>query len=254
MQRRGQLRAHAEDEDGQDGPSAKKQLFNRGERCEHDADWKEPVLKRIKHLKKMRADAARAGKRFKHAVTALSVIGYEAGQRNLYRRLASMTDVELLAALAAGNFELSLEGSTFPPVTPSTATLDQGPQRLPTPKQPGPASHHPAKTGRNQASPLDQQRQASPLDQQRETAGQGEASQGQQDRDSQHSRDTESRNSQGETSQQQTSLKRSCQQPSQELQPMAGRHVRQKRKRSNAIGPEYSARGSSWLRSRISLA
>jgi hypothetical protein len=116
-----------------------------------------------------------------HAVTALSVISYEAGQRNLYRRLASMTDVKLLAALAAGNFELSLEGSTFPPVTPPTAMLDQGPQRPPALQQPGPSSHHPARTGRNQASPLDQQPQAGPLDQQRETAGQGEASQGQQD-------------------------------------------------------------------------
>jgi hypothetical protein len=135
MQRRGQLRAHAEDEDGQDGPSAEKRLFNRGERREHDADWEEPPLKRIKHLKEMtmRAEAAKTGKRFKHAVTALSVIGYEAGQRNLYRRLASMADVELLAPLAAGNFELSLEGSTFPPVTPPTATLNQGPQRPPAP-------------------------------------------------------------------------------------------------------------------------
>jgi hypothetical protein len=141
-------------------------LFNRGVRREQDAYWEEPLLKRIKHLKEMtiRAEAARAGKRFKHAVTALSMIGYEAGQRNLYRRLASMTDGELLAALAAGNFELCLEGSTFPPVIPPTATLDQGPQRPPAPQQPGPASRHPAKTGRNQASPLDQQRQASPLD------------------------------------------------------------------------------------------
>jgi hypothetical protein len=187
MQRRGQLRAQAEDEDGQDGPSAEKQLFNRGERREHDADWEEPLLKRIKHLKEMtmRAEAARAGKRCKHAVTALSVIGYEAGQRNLYRCLASMTDVELLAALATGNFELSLEGSTFPPATPPTATLNQGPQRPPALQQPEPASHHPASTGRNQTSLLDQQRHASPLDQQRGTAGQGEASQGQQDGDSQ---------------------------------------------------------------------
>jgi hypothetical protein len=89
--------------------------FNRGERREHAAEWEEPLLKPIKHLKEMTmgAEAARAGKRFKHAVTALSVISYEAGQRNLYRSLASMTDVELLAALAAGNFELSLEGSTL---------------------------------------------------------------------------------------------------------------------------------------------
>jgi hypothetical protein len=181
MQRRGQLGANVEDEDGQDGPSAEKRLFNRGEPREHNANWEEPLLKRIKHLKEMtmRAEAARAGKRFKHAVRALSVIGYEAGQRNLYRRLASMTDVELLAALASVNFELSIEGSTFPPVTPPTATLDQGPQRPPAPQQPGPASHQPAEPGRNQASPLDQQRQASPLDKQQGTAGREEANQGQ---------------------------------------------------------------------------
>jgi hypothetical protein len=173
MLRRGQLRAHAEDEDGQDGPSAEKQVFNRGERREHDAKWEEPLLKRIKHLKEMtmRAEAARA--RFKHAVTALSVISYEAGQRNLYRSLASMTDVELLAALAEGNFELSLEGSTLRPATPPAA------------RQPGPAIHHPAEHARNRASPLDQQRQASPLDQQRETAGQEEASHEQQHGDGQ---------------------------------------------------------------------
>jgi hypothetical protein len=174
-------------------------LFNRGERREHDTHWEEPLLKRIKHLRDLtiRAKAARAGNRFKHAVTALSVIGYEAGQRNLYRRLASMKDVELLAALAAGSFELSLEGSTFPPVPApqatldtgrGTRTLDQGPQRPPALQQPGLASHHPASTGRNQASPLDQQRQASPLDQQRETAGQQEESRGQQDGDSQAQR------------------------------------------------------------------
>jgi hypothetical protein len=101
---------------------------------EGNPEWEEPLLKRIKHLKEMtmRAEAARAGKRFKHAVTALSEISYEAGKRNLYRSLASMTDVELLAALAAGNFELSLEGSTLQPATPPAA------------QQTGPASHHPA--------------------------------------------------------------------------------------------------------------
>jgi hypothetical protein len=111
----GQLRAHAEDEDGQDGPTAEKRVFNRGERLEHAAKWEEPLLKRIRNVKEMtmRAEAAKAGKRFKHAVTALSMISCKAGQRNLHRSLASMTDVELLAALAAGNFELSLEGSTL---------------------------------------------------------------------------------------------------------------------------------------------
>jgi transcriptional regulator with XRE-family HTH domain len=106
-------------------------VYNRGERREHDAKWEEPLLKRIRHLKKMtmRAMAARAGRRFKHAVTALSVISYEAGQKNLYRTLAAMTDVELLAALAAGSFKLSLDGSALRPATPPTAQ---------------PASTHPA--------------------------------------------------------------------------------------------------------------
>jgi hypothetical protein len=52
----------------------------------------------------MRAKAARAGKRLKHAVEAFSVVDSMAGRRDLYRCLASITDVELLAALAADNF------------------------------------------------------------------------------------------------------------------------------------------------------
>jgi hypothetical protein len=116
-----------------------------------------------------------------------------------------MTDVELLAALAAGNFELILEGSTFlpgingPALTPQTTfntgqgtrenvrKLEQGPQPQGPPalQQPGLASHHPTCTKQNQASPLAQQQQASPLDQQRWPAGQGKANRGQQDGDSQ---------------------------------------------------------------------
>jgi hypothetical protein len=135
-------------------------VFNRGERHEHDAKWEEPLLKQIKHLKEMtmRAKAARAGKRFKHAVTALSVISCEAGQKNLHRSLASMTDVELLAALAAGNFELSLQCSTLRPATLSAAQRAE------------PASHRPTGRRENQASPLHQQRQASPLDQQQQAS------------------------------------------------------------------------------------
>jgi hypothetical protein len=98
----------------------------------------------------MREEAARAGKRFKHAVTALSVISYEAGQINLYRSLALLTDVELLAALAAGNVKLSLEGSTLRPATPPAA------------QQTEPASHPSAEVRGSQASPLDQKQQASP--------------------------------------------------------------------------------------------
>jgi hypothetical protein len=147
----------------------------------------------------MRAKAARARNRFKHAVTALSVVGYEAGRRDLYRRLASMTDVELLAALAAGNFKLILEGFTFPPgtnrpaPTPQTTldtgqgtrenarTLEQGP-----PPQRPLASHHAASIERNQASRL--------------TSNEGQPGRGKQTEDSRtgtakHSRATTARNS-----------------------------------------------------------
>jgi hypothetical protein len=70
MLRRGMLRPHGDDEEGQDGPTEEKRVYNRVERREHDEEWEEPLLKRIKHLKEltMRAEAARAGKRFKHAV------------------------------------------------------------------------------------------------------------------------------------------------------------------------------------------
>jgi hypothetical protein len=105
-------------------------------------------------------------------------------------------DVELLAALAADNFELILEGSRFPPgtneprPTPQTTldtgqgrgdnvrTLEQGPppQRPTTRQQPGPASQHPARTKQNQARPLDQQQRP---------AGQIKANRGHQDGDSQ---------------------------------------------------------------------
>jgi hypothetical protein len=83
MQRRGQLRAHAEDEDGEDGPSSEKQVFNRGECRQHDDNWEEPLLKRIKHLREMtmRADAARARKQLKHAVAPLYVVGTARGRK-----------------------------------------------------------------------------------------------------------------------------------------------------------------------------
>jgi hypothetical protein len=145
-------------------------VYNRGERREHDDEWEEPLLKRIKHLKEltMRAEAARAGKRFKHAVTALSVMNYETGQNNFYRTLAAMTDGQLLAALEAGSIELSISGATPP-------------AHKPTPPAPQPTSTHPAAPRGNlqsqpaqpanppsqperEASPLQQQQQASPLD------------------------------------------------------------------------------------------
>jgi hypothetical protein len=69
-----------------------------------------------------------------------------------------------------------------------------------------------------------------------------------------HSRATPAGNSPWDTSHQQARLKRSCQRPSKELQPMEGRHDRPRRRRSNAIGPKHFARGSSWQHSRPTLA
>jgi hypothetical protein len=147
-------------------------VFNRGECSQHDPDWEEPLLKRIRHLQEMtmKAEAARAGKRLKHAVAALSVVGTFAGRRDLYRRLASMTDVQLLAALAADNFELILEGSSFPPGTNGSApgqqqTLDteqrygEGGKENARTLKPGPPPQLPS-TSQRRAH--DQQQQASP--------------------------------------------------------------------------------------------
>jgi hypothetical protein len=169
MLRRGMLRPHGDNEEGQDGPTEEKRVYNRCERRKHDDEWEEPLLKRIKHLKEitMRAEAARAGKRFKHAVTALSVMSYETGQKHFYRTLAAMTDGQLLAALETGSIELSISGATPPaqqptpptpqptsqhPATPSGSLQDQPAQPAAQPSQP-----------RREASPLQQQQQAGPL-------------------------------------------------------------------------------------------
>jgi hypothetical protein len=149
MLRRGTLRPHGDDEEGQDGPTKEKRVFNRGEWRKHDEEWEEPLVKRIKHLKEMtmRAEAARAGKRFKHAVMALSVMSYESGQKHLYKTLAAMTDGQLLAALAAGSIELSISGAQTPAHQP----------RQPAPQ---PARQFPATNERNpevqQTQPTDQ--------------------------------------------------------------------------------------------------
>jgi hypothetical protein len=143
-------------------------VFNRGERREHDDEWEEPLLKRINHLKEktMRAEAARAGKRFKHAVTALSVMSYETGQNHFYKTLAAMTDGQLLAALEACSIELSIRG--IPP-----------PAHQPTPPAPQPTSQYPATpSGSSQdqqaqptAQPSRPKKEAGPLQQQQQ-AGQ----------------------------------------------------------------------------------
>jgi hypothetical protein len=137
-------------------------VYNRGECRKQDKEWEEPLLKRIKHLKEltMRAEAARAGKRFKHAVMALSVMSYETGQNFFYRTLAAMTDGQLLASLEAGSIELSISGATPPAYQPT----------LPTPQ---PTSQHPAAPSgslQNQpaqpaAQPSQPRKEASPLQQ-----------------------------------------------------------------------------------------
>jgi hypothetical protein len=204
MLRRGMLRPHGNDEDGQDGPTEEKRLYNRGERREHDAEWEEPLLKRIRHLKEMtmRVEAASAGKRFKHAVTALSVMSYETGQKNLYMTLAAMTDGQLLAALEAGSVELSINGATPParqprppepqPANNQPATPRRGRPSLP--KQPDTPPRQPEK----EASPLQQQQQANPLDRARTAL---------------HSLAAAARISQERTSQQLTRLKHSRPRP-----------------------------------------
>jgi hypothetical protein len=188
MLRRGLLQPHAKYDDGQDGPTDEKRVYNRGELREHDAKWEEPLLKQIKHLKEMtmRAEAARAGKRFKHAVTALSVMSYETGQKNLYRTLAAMTDGQLLSALAEGSIELSINGAT-PPARQPTSPRPQ-PANMPTPRRDLPSQPTqrvaPPSQPKREASPLQQQQQASPLDRQQGWGRQERASQGQQSEDS----------------------------------------------------------------------
>jgi hypothetical protein len=219
MLRRGMLRPHSNDEDGQDGPTEEKRVYNRGERPKHDAKWEEPLLKRIRHLKEMsiRAEAARAGKRFKHAVTALSVMSYETGQKNLYRTLAAMTDGQLLAALEAGSQELSINGATPP-------------ARQPTLPAPQPANTHPATSRRGllslptqpdtppsqperEASPLQRQQQASPLAGNRDGGDSSGPARDSRARTALHSRAAAARISQERTSQQRTRRKHSRPQP-----------------------------------------
>jgi hypothetical protein len=190
MLRRGLLQPHADDEDGQDGPTEEKRVYNRGERRAPDAKWEEPLLKGIRHLKEMtiRAKAARAGKRFKHVVMALSVMSYETGQKNLYRTLAAMTDGQLLAALAAGSVELSINGATPParqhtPPTPQPSNTHPVTPRRYLPSQPAQQVAPPSQLVR-EASPLQQQQQASPHDRRQGWGRQERASQGQQSEDS----------------------------------------------------------------------
>jgi hypothetical protein len=165
-------------------------VYNRGKRREHDDEWEEPLLKRIKHLNEMtmRAEAARAGKRFKHAVTALSVMSYEMGQKQFYGTLAAMTDGQLLAALEAGSIELSISGATPPahqPTPPPSQPTSQHPDApsenlQDQPAQPAALPSRP----RKEASPLQQQQQAGLLDRHQGWGRQQRASQEQKSKDS----------------------------------------------------------------------
>jgi hypothetical protein len=90
----------------------------------------------------MRAEAARAGKRFKQAVTALSVMSYEARQKDFCKSFSSMTDEQLLAAIEAGKLELSSSGAQTPAHQPI--------QHAPSQPAPQPASQFPVTNERNQ--------------------------------------------------------------------------------------------------------
>ncbi len=136
----------------------------------------------------MRAEAARAGKRFKHAVTALSVMSYKTGQKHFYRTLAAMTDGQLLAALEAGSIELSISGASPPahqPTLPAPQPTSQHPaapsgNSQDQPALPAAQPSHPKK----EAGPLQQQQQAGQLDRHQGWGRQQRASQGQQSEDS----------------------------------------------------------------------
>jgi hypothetical protein len=163
MLRRGMLRPHGDEKDGQDRPTEEKRMYNRGERRKHEAKWEELLLKRIKHLKEltMRAEAVRAWKRFKHAVTALSVMSYKTGQKNFLRTLAAMTDGHLLAALEAGSIELSISGATppahqpTPPAPQLTSTHLAAPRRnlQSQPAEPASTASQPTQQAREGSEP-----------------------------------------------------------------------------------------------------
>jgi hypothetical protein len=115
-------------------------------------------LKRIKHLKEMtmRAEAARAGKRFKHAVTALSVMSYESGQKHFYKTLAAMTDGQLLAALEAGSIELSISSDTSASAESARAEAARAAASQPVPGHEREKSRGPASTAHSPVQPTEE--------------------------------------------------------------------------------------------------
>jgi hypothetical protein len=159
MARRGRLRPHSDDEEEQDGPTEVKRVFNRRKRREHDDEREEPLLKRIKHVMErgMRAEATKARKRFKQVVTALSVMSYDARQKDFCKCFSAMTDQQLLAALKTGELEFSSGGAQAPSHQPI--------QHAPSQPAPQPASQFPVTHERNQEAqqPSRQKKEAGPL-------------------------------------------------------------------------------------------
>jgi hypothetical protein len=153
MIRRGTVRSHGEDDEDEDGPTEEKRVFNRGERRGHDDEWEEPLLKRIKNVMErgMRAEATKARKRFKQAVTALSVMSYEARQKDFCKNFAAMTDIQLLAALEAGELEFSSGIAQAPVHQQRAGQPAQQPAQHPASQLPG--SQLPGRNGRNLEPP-----------------------------------------------------------------------------------------------------
>jgi hypothetical protein len=174
----------------------------------------------------MRAEAARAEKRFKHAV-----MSYETGQNFFYWTLAAMTDGQLLAALEAGSIELSISGAT-PPAhqpTPPTSQHPAAPSRS-LPNQPAQPTAQPSQP-KKEASPLQQQQQAGPLDRHQGWGRQQRASQGQQSEDSLAQPGTSSQNPRRRTSQQRKRLKHNRPRPRRIKQPIRRRQASPKGRR-----------------------
>jgi hypothetical protein len=151
MVRRGTVRSHDDDDEVEDGPTEEKRVFNRGERREHEDEWEEPTLKRIRKVleSRMRAEATKAKKRFSKSVQALSVMksggSYEARQKDLCQKFAAMTDIQILAALESGELEFSSgiaqapvhqQGAGRPAQQPEEKTASQVPgSQLPGSRQ-----------------------------------------------------------------------------------------------------------------------
>jgi hypothetical protein len=107
MIRRGTVRSHGDDDDEVgEGPTEEKRVFNKGERREHEDEWEEPTLKRLKKVLEshMRAEATKAKKKFRQAVQAISV---RKPSKSAEAKFAAMTDTQIITALLAGELEVS---------------------------------------------------------------------------------------------------------------------------------------------------